>query len=256
MKYQSVHIDYSVEFLSSFHCGAGEGRGLADRLVRRDADDFLVIPGSTIKGLVRENCEFLTGLFGVSDGKPHLPQDEKEIKKYFQTLFSNYNIIHAIFGSPRQAGLVNFDDASLDDEWKTFFSNDRSPEHNLRQKRWQVEERTRVRINRHTGAAVEGALFTSNYGKTVLTFKGKIYGSYAFPAMFSGIFSYPLPLLVLLTGLKLVENIGADRSTGCGRCQIEINRLKSNGKEENPEHVFEAIDELQYLSTAAEEWNQ
>ena len=50
---QSLDIDYSLEFLSPFHCGAGEGKGLFDRLVRRD-QGLLVVPGSTVKGLTRK----------------------------------------------------------------------------------------------------------------------------------------------------------------------------------------------------------
>lgn len=253
---QLADIDYSLEFLSPFHCGVGEGRGFSDRLIRRDSEGLLMVPGSTIKGLIRENCESLARLFGIGVEGPHLPQDKDGRKKYIKRLFSGYDIIYAIFGSPWKPGTVFFDDMVLDDEWKAYFTDGKSEEHNLRLLRWQSEERSRVNINRSTGTAAEGALFTSEYGKRGLSFKGKIYGSYSYPSEEADTFDYPLSLLLLLAGLKMIDSVGAERSAGCGRCCVSIEHLQLNGETKDPAEAFEQLDELQYLSVAAEEWSK
>lgn len=253
---QSIDIDYSLEFLSPFHCGAGEGRGFFDRLIRRDSESLLVVPGSTIKGLIRENCESLASLFGISVEGPHLPRDKDERKKYIKSLFSGYDIIYAIFGSPWKPGTVFFDDMVLDDEWKAYFTDSKAEEHNLRLRRWQSEERLRVNINRYTGTAAEGGLFTSEYGKRGLSFKGKIYGAYSYPSEEADTFDYPLSLLLLLAGLKMIDSVGAERSAGCGRCWVSIEHLQLNGETKDTAAVFGQLDELQYLSVAAEEWSK
>jgi CRISPR/Cas system CSM-associated protein Csm3 (group 7 of RAMP superfamily) len=248
---QSLDIDYSLEFLSPFHCGAGEGKGLFDRLVRRD-QGLLVVPGSTVKGLTRENYEFLVTRFGITVNGPHLSRDKDERKKYIKSLFSEYDIVYAIFGSPWQPGTVFFDDAVFDDEWSDYFTDAGSEEHKLRMLRGQVDQRSRVRIDRYTGTAERGALFTSEYGKRGLRFNGKIYGSYRYPA---DKIDYSLPLLLLMSALKIIDSVGAERSTGCGRCHVEIEHLRLNGKPQDVSKLLERLDEeLQFLSLAAEEW--
>lgn len=252
MEYKSLDIDYSLEFLSPFHCGAGEGKGLADRLVRKD-QGLLVVPGSTIKGLIRENYESLVTHFGITVNGPHLSRDNDERKKYIKSLFSGYDIVYAIFGSPWQPGTVFFDDAVLDDEWKEYFTDAKSDEHKLRLQREQVNQRSRVCIDRYTSTAASGALFTSEYGKRGIGFNGKIYGSYSYPA---DKIDYSLPLLLLMAALKMIYSIGAERSTGCGRCNVEIEHLQLNGKPHDAAELFKQLDEdLQYLYLATKEWS-
>ena len=251
MELQSVDIDYSLEFLSPFHCGAGEGKGFADRLVRRD-QGLLMVPGSTIKGLIRENFEFLAACFGINVDGPHFPRSKDERTKYIKSLFSGYDIVYAIFGSPWQPGTVFFDDAVLDDEWKEYFTDAISEEHKLRLQREQVDQRTRVCIDRYTGTAARGALFTSEYGKRGLSFNGKIYGSYSYP---DDTLDF-LPLLLLMAGLKMIDSVGSERSTGCGRCHVEIERLQLNGITKDAAEFLGQLDELQYLHMAAEEWGK
>ena len=252
MKVQSIDISYSLQFLSPFHCGVGEGRGLHDRSVYRDSEGFLAIPGSTVKGLVRNNCESLARLYGVPVTGPHLPKGKDERKRYLKSILSKYDIIYALFGSPWCPGTVFFDDAFLDEEWRVYFTDSKSGEHNLRAQRWQVEERSRVNINRHTKTADEGGLFTSEYGKRGLGFRGNIYGSYSYV---SDIYGVPLPLLLLTVGLKMIESIGAERSVGCGRCQVEIESFQIDGNAKDATEILNQLDELEYLHIAVEEWS-
>ena len=54
-----VHLEYQLDFAMPFHFGTGMRAGLIDRAVLRDSKGYLYVPGSTIKGVVREHCEQL-----------------------------------------------------------------------------------------------------------------------------------------------------------------------------------------------------
>ncbi|MDD2650440.1 MAG: RAMP superfamily CRISPR-associated protein, partial [Candidatus Cloacimonetes bacterium] len=49
---------YQVKFLSDWHCGSGLTSGSdVDALVIKDQNNLPIIPGKTIKGLLREAAE-------------------------------------------------------------------------------------------------------------------------------------------------------------------------------------------------------
>ena len=54
MRTDRIHITYELTFTTPFHCGTGLRVGLIDRTIVRDNDEYLYVPGSTIKGIVRE----------------------------------------------------------------------------------------------------------------------------------------------------------------------------------------------------------
>lgn len=56
-KIDLVQIEYTLKFMTLFHCGTGIRAGLVDRTVRRDSAGYLYVPGSTFKGVLREHCE-------------------------------------------------------------------------------------------------------------------------------------------------------------------------------------------------------
>ncbi len=54
-----LEVSYDLTFETPFHFGTGLRVGLVDRTVVRDHDGYLYVPGSTIKGVVREQCDWL-----------------------------------------------------------------------------------------------------------------------------------------------------------------------------------------------------
>lgn len=66
---------YKVEFFDFWHLGSGTSAGVSlDSLVVRDEYGFPYVPGKTIKGLIRENIEYLdstkvTKIFGAEGSK-------------------------------------------------------------------------------------------------------------------------------------------------------------------------------------------
>lgn len=66
MPLQPIH--YRLHLYGDLHVGSGVGvPGVLDELVVRDQDGFAVIPGSEIKGLVRDNCVRLLDHLGQWD---------------------------------------------------------------------------------------------------------------------------------------------------------------------------------------------
>ena len=58
-----INIAYQIQFETPFHLGTGLRRGLLDRSVCRDVNGYLYIPGSTLKGVLREKCEQIARVF-------------------------------------------------------------------------------------------------------------------------------------------------------------------------------------------------
>lgn len=58
-------INYQIDFFSPWHCGSGLAAGAeTDALVIKDKNGLPFIPGRTVKGLVRQAVEEVSGLKG------------------------------------------------------------------------------------------------------------------------------------------------------------------------------------------------
>lgn len=224
-----LKIDYDLKFISPFHCGTGIREGLIDRTIVRDDGGYLYIPGSTIKGVLREHCEQLARFYEQQNvSSPH------DAKAALQGLGNNRpTMITRIFGSQNIPGQLFFDDAhQIENDLQQYDSPERSGKGKY--KSLQVSLSTQVRLNRPTRTAVPGALYTSEFGTNDLVFKGTIQGWLGCTAIDSiaqhGI-TPTYSLLLLLAGLHIVERIGGNKSTGKGRCECAITRMEMNGVE-------------------------
>lgn len=110
---EQIKLDYRLNFGSSFHFGTGLRRGLIHRTVARDHREYLIVPGTTIKGVVRERCEQLGDIFNLQVTEPHDTQNvELRVR---EARLDDPDIITRIFGSRFMAGSLFFDDAHLAD---------------------------------------------------------------------------------------------------------------------------------------------
>src|SRR5579859_6178142 len=102
-----LKIEYDLTFTTPFHCGTGIREGLIDRTVVRDDEGYLYIPGSTLKGVLRERCEQLARLYDQQDiASPH---DARAALQRLGT--AKPSMITRIFGSQNQSGTLFLDDA-------------------------------------------------------------------------------------------------------------------------------------------------
>jgi CRISPR/Cas system CSM-associated protein Csm3 (group 7 of RAMP superfamily) len=244
LRAERIEIAYRLTFESAFHFGTGMGGGLMDRLVARNTDGFLYVPGSTVKGVLRERCEQLVGVFGLQATSPHL-------EEWREANHLNPDIVARIFGTRFLPGTLYFDDAQMISEDRVLFETEVKQQRDAFKAR-QIEQRTQVALSRRTRTAQHGMLYTSEYGIRNLHFEGEILGMLTgFPVEESprGTFS----LLLLLTGLKSLEHIGGSKSTGAGKVTIELIDCSIDGETLDPTLILEQLQMLEYYQLYREE---
>lgn len=223
-----IHIAYTLTFKTPFHCGTGLRVGLIDRTVVRDSGHYLYVPGSTLKGVLREQCERLAGFF--MDDEETVAQLRSNLHDERAGLLSRgdpLSLVTRIFGSQSVPGQLFFDDAHQSEEQRRLYSDQSRTEEEQEQERrayrnLQVEVATQASIDRLTRIAVPGALYTSEFGTRNLVFDGTISGWLrCFPI--SDIPGQPTySLLLLLVALNMLERIGSNKSSGRGLCECTI----------------------------------
>ncbi len=231
-----LKIEYDLMFATPFHFGTGIREGVIDRTVVRDDGGYLYVPGSTIKGVLRERCEQLARLYnqpGIAS-----PHDAKAAVQQLES--GKPSIITRIFGSHNVPGKLFFDDArQASDDLHQYDSEEPRGEGKYRS--LQVDVSTQVRLDRPTRTAVEGALYTSEFGSKDIVFKGTILGwlertpidtnTIQAEAGQSPSMTPTYSLLLLLAGLQILEWIGGNKSTGKGHCMCMIKNIMINDVE-------------------------
>jgi CRISPR/Cas system CSM-associated protein Csm3 (group 7 of RAMP superfamily) len=235
-----VEIIYELTFATPFHLGTGISAGMIDRTVIRDADDYLYLPASTFKGVLREHCEQLYRFYNPG-GHVVSPHASNAALAEYSGMPS---LISRIFGSPLFPGGLCFDDAKQAQE-------DRGIAQEV-----QTSVMTQVRIERGTRTAANEALYTSELGANFLTFEGSIKGqlndtTIELPALKTPdqvMLAPTYSLLLLLAGLQMVERLGGNKSTGKGQCSCRITQVKLDGKRCGEEQWRSWISHLDVLS--------
>lgn len=247
-------LSYRLIFHAPFHCGTGLRGGLVHRLVQRGPDGYVLVPGSTVKGLVRNACEHVIPLiataiesdFGASlpSLRVHSPHDQAAA---LGDLHPTGTLLSRIFGTRAHAGTVYFDDAALSEQWRDFFSGSTGSRADALV--WQVEQRTQVTMSRSTGTAQRGMLRSSEYGLRGTEFVGRIYGSlddWSPPDDDGTSRDGTFALLLLLAGLGTVERLGAQRSSGLGDCTFTVTGLRVNGTAREPAVLLQRFADFPY----------
>lgn len=240
-----IQLTYQLQFESPFHCGTGLSSGLIQRTVAREKEEYLYIPGSTLKGVLRETCEEIALMFGLAVRDPH---DEQAAMDTFK---EDPAIVELIFGSRYRESTLSFGPGQMIKEWREYFD----PEHQKKKyMHLQVETRTQTSLSRQTGTVREGSLYTSEFGIRGLAFEGAIGGylegiSHTIPEL-PGTYS----LILLIAGLYGIERLGANRSIGSGQCKCTVTSLRvSEHKNLDPDDYLTHLEDLEYYTIAMEE---
>lgn len=224
----NVLIEYSIEFLTPFHFGSGLSSGMIDRTVRRDRNGYLIIPATTIKGVLRDTVVRLLNICKslnfFNETVVKIFDDDDRLKLYKQR-----SVIDRIFGSSVNEGTLYFEAARMNQNSVEFVSEGEGdflvPANYL-----QTQQRTQTRIMRQTKTVAAGALFKSEYGNPLLTFEGKISGQ--LEGIKIGIVEdheMNYEFLILLCALKMMDRIGGNKSIGMGTISTILQKIFING---------------------------
>lgn len=218
-----VQIDYELSFAAPFHLGTGISTNLLDRTVVRDADQYLYVPASTFKGVLREHCERLLRFYTPTE--PESVASPHDANAVLAELGGASTLISRIFGSQIHPGGLRFDNARQEDTASRMYN------------KIQTSVLTQVRIDRVTRTAANEALYTSEFGAPFLTFRGTIKGQLDCVPIDDlailvvddkeevHIVTPTYSLLLLLAGLFMIERIGGNKSTGKGQCRCTIEQM-------------------------------
>ena len=240
MQREFINIDYSIEFETPFHFGTGLRRDLLDRSVCRNAEGYLYIPGSTLKGVFRERCEQMGRLVGLRAVSPH---DVQEAIACFRD--DKTDIVDRIFGSRYKPGELYFDNATMIKTDREFFDFDSDSGRILKHYiHLQTEARTQTSISRLLGTVQEQALFQSEFGIKELCFEGRIYGHLEGFHIEENEWSYAF--LLLVAGICANDRIGANKSTGMGKYNCQIQKLEFNDVTVKVSDVLDSLKDLEY----------
>jgi CRISPR/Cas system CMR subunit Cmr4 (Cas7 group RAMP superfamily) len=251
-----IQLTYKLTFKTPFHMGTGLRVGLIDRTIVRDHNNYLYVPGSTIKGVLREQCEQLAHLYEELDpdmdeaiASPH--DDRKAL--WALGRYNQPTMITRIFGSQSSPGRLFFDDARQpEDDKNRYDSPEREEKGRGKYKSLQTDLATQVRIDRLSRTAASSALYTSEFGIKDLSFVGSIAGWLECTPIEVQPDSPTYSLLLLLTGLRLLEKIGGNKSTGKGQCRCEITKFACGDKtyaEADWKAWFNSLEALSYYSS-------
>ncbi len=255
MRTEQIDLHYQLRFHSAFHFGTGLRTGLIHRGIARSSDGFLYVPGSSVKGRLRNQATHLAHLLEVEVREPH---DNTDVSEFAP----QGDITALIFGSRFRPGTLFFDDAQLCDEDRKFFQPKQNDNRFMTK---QTETRTQVSISRLTSTARRGMLFSSEYGIPEMRFDGRIYGYLpGVPTVDDDTKTYSLVLL--LSALCSLDRLGGNTSMGAGSITCAITRLQVNGAKivdksiEQPDLVpqgvrayFDLLPEFEYYKIAQEE---
>lgn len=218
MRIEQIDLHYQLRFHSAFHFGTGLRSGLVHRGIARNSDGFLYVPGSSVKGMLRNQATHLAHLLEIKAREPHHNSDVSEFSP-------KADITTMIFGSRVRPGTLFFDDAQVCPEDQEFFQPKR---HDHQFMLSQTETRIQVSLSRLTSTARRGLLFSSEYGVPDIRFNGRIYGYLpGVPLDIDDTKTYSL--ILLLSALCSLDRLGRNNSAGAGCTTCVITRLRVNG---------------------------
>jgi CRISPR/Cas system CMR subunit Cmr4 (Cas7 group RAMP superfamily) len=243
-----INIEYKLTFTTPFHCGTGLRVGLIDRTIVRDKDGYLYVPGSTIKGVVREYCEQLSHLYEEDIDSMYAlinkpDKTEEEIDRIRESIASPHDaraalwaltqplsMTTSIFGSRNHPGYLFFNDARQANT-EEYDGREYGDESIGKYKSLQTDLYTQARLDRLTRTAVAGALYTSEFGIKDFTFTGNINGwleCSKIETLMANAEGPTYSLLLLLAGLHMIDRLGGNKSAGKGKCRCEVGKVTVN----------------------------
>jgi CRISPR/Cas system CSM-associated protein Csm3 (group 7 of RAMP superfamily) len=214
----TINIPLTIHVNGPLHIGTGYGQGLLNRTIVKTRHGHVYIPGSSIRGVLRDKCEQLARSLGLKACSSPRPQD----------MCSDQNslcIVCRLFGSPGGDSRLIVDDAHLRDDLREALSLRAGPAARA-VPFGQTTRRTQVQLSRLRGLAREARLFSSEFGAEGLVFQTSIGGTLELnpvePDQEDSIEGQYVELILLLSAIKMVTHLGGGRRRGAGACRLAL----------------------------------
>ena len=204
---QRLDFSYDIIWEGRWHVGSGYQSAAADRLLRRfgGVDGVPFVPGSQIKGVLRYQCEQLALALGFEAINPHdgIREDNQKLITHFTPLAKSTLIVDRLFGTRYQGECLYVTNAEPNDKTATAV-------------------KTRTAMDRLTGTVMEQHLFTTEIAEGHRNLKGSIRARHPAGVLTQYKDEFPYEYVFLLVSLLSLDRLGGDKSTGLGRCKIQI----------------------------------
>lgn len=211
MATHELHVDVRIRLLGPVHVGSGSGRGPVTRAVLRDGAGRPVLPGSTLRGILRQSCEDLAESLSLPVSDPHGTSDIEAFVPAAQTPY----LVDRLFGSRRSGG-------------RLFVRDARWPEESF-SPRYDMQAVSRVQIDRTLGTAAYQRLFQAERVLPPGTpFVTAISGFHDALTQYDG--KFPVEYALLCAGIFGMERVGGQRSVGLGWIRAEPVAVRWNDR--------------------------
>src|SRR3990172_12864253 len=163
-----IAIEYDVSFNADYHVGSGVGvAGIIDNGLIHDFAGRLYIPGTTLKGIIRDACEDLMDSLKIyhCHGQVDLNKEMCGVNRYGEPC-----LLCFIFGTPAIDARFSFKSARRRDSLWELLSTEKLRSVSEALSRVEMHNR----IVRKTGVATEKFLFSYELGRRSEPFKSRI----------------------------------------------------------------------------------
>ena len=210
MQPQRLDLEYHIVWQGRWHVGSGYQSAATNRLLQRmgGVDGSPFVPGSQIKGVLRHQCERFAFALGLEAVNPHdgIKEDNQKLVKHFKPLAESSLVVDRLFGSRYQGGCLFVANAEpVPSEENTVTS---------------VQPRTA--LDRVTGTVMEQHLFTTEFVEGGANLQGSIRARHPAGVLTQYGDGFPYEYALLLATLLSLDALGGDKSTGLGRCKIQL----------------------------------
>lgn len=207
---QRLDLSYDIVWESRWHVGSGYQSSAADRLLRRlgGVSGAPFVPGSQIKGVLRYQCERLALALDLEAINPHagIKEDERNLVTHFNPLKESTLVVDRLFGTRYQG--------------ECLFVTNAVPVPSGKKTDTSVQPRTA--LDRLTGTVMEQHLFTTEFSEGNTRLRGTIRARHPNSVLTQDSGGFPYEYTLFFMSLLSLDTLGGDKSTGLGRCRIEI----------------------------------
>jgi CRISPR/Cas system CSM-associated protein Csm3 (group 7 of RAMP superfamily) len=209
-----LELEVKVRFWSEFHIGTGHAiPGVVDDCIVRDGKERLVIPGTTLKGVIRDACETVARLMNIQHCDGTWGQGARLCGINFPPEDGAACYICNLFGNRGHEAKLRFGPGRYDPKLEKLLVDDRLPSA-VRDRLARAEWHNR--IDRELGRAQEDFLFSYELGLKTWEFTASILEVSPIPAD-----QRRRHLILLLAGIRFVRELGGKRRAGKGQCCLE-----------------------------------